>query len=159
MNPTQIDRVERRRRHDRDLERDQVGWLREFLRHFELAWQLLWDNRVPFTTKLVPMLAAFYLVSPIDFIPDALLGIGQVDDLVLVLVGLRMFISLCPPEIVSEYMKFGAPSEDRKGRTTGQDPEIIELEPRVPPENWQSATLRPSSRESGAIEKNANKDL
>ena len=113
---------------------------------------------MPFTTKLVPLLAAVYLVSPIDFIPDTLLGIGQVDDLVLVLMGLRMFISLCPPEIVSEYMKFSVPGEDRKGRVGEPDPEIIELEPRVPPENWQSATLRPSSDRSGAIEKSSNKE-
>jgi hypothetical protein len=104
------------------------------------------------------LLAAFYVISPIDIIPDALLGIGQVDDLLLVLIGMRMFISLCPPEIVSQYTKFGAGSGDRTDQAQGEAPEIVELEPRVPRENWESATLRATPRESGAIEKNANKD-
>jgi uncharacterized membrane protein YkvA (DUF1232 family) len=160
MGQTQMDRTDRQERSDRDSdrEREQVGWLREFLRHFELAWQLLWDNRVPLSTKLVPLLAALYVVSPFDLIPDALLGIGQVDDLVLVLLGMRMFISLCPPEIVSEYTRFSPPGRERQGGADVQDPDIIELEPRVPPDNWESATLRPNPRQSDAIAKNPNKD-
>jgi len=80
-----------------DQEKELLGWLKEFLSQFRVAWNLLWDSRVPLTTKLVPLLMVLYLLMPIDIIPDALLGLGQVDDLVLVLVGLRMFISLSPP--------------------------------------------------------------
>jgi len=36
-------------------------------------------------------------------VPDAFLGVGQMDDLVLLLVGLRVFISLCPLELVDEH--------------------------------------------------------
>ena len=63
-------------------------WLREFFSQFQLAWRLFWDERVPFGTKLIPLLTLFYLVMPIDLVPDAFLGVGQVDDLVLLLVGL-----------------------------------------------------------------------
>jgi uncharacterized membrane protein YkvA (DUF1232 family) len=164
MDETQMDRVPRRegleRTRDRDQrEREQLGWFREFLRSFELAWQLLWDNRVPLSTKLVPLLAVLYIVSPIDIIPDYLLGIGQVDDLLLAVIGMRMFISLAPPEVVAQYTKFGAASGDRTGEDDAEQPEIIEVEPRVPPDSWDSATLRPRDRKGGLMEKGGNKDL
>ena len=82
-----------------------MAWLREFFSQFGLAWRLFWDERVPFVTKLVPLLTLIYLVMPIDLIPDAFLGVGQMDDLVLLLVGLRVFISLCPLELVDEHKK------------------------------------------------------
>ncbi len=53
---------------------------------FELAWKLLWDRRVSFFTKWC-RLHLGYLLMPFDLVPDALLGLGQVDDLVVVLVG------------------------------------------------------------------------
>jgi uncharacterized membrane protein YkvA (DUF1232 family) len=82
---------------------DLMAWLREFLAQFGLAWKLFWDERVPFSTKLIPLLTLVYLFLPFDLVPDAFLGFGQMDDLVLLLVGLRVFISLCPKELVDEY--------------------------------------------------------
>jgi len=38
-----------------EQERELLGWLREFLSQFELAWKLLWDKRVSGFTKLVPL--------------------------------------------------------------------------------------------------------
>lgn len=163
MDETGMDRV--RQQGNRDgadpgaREREQLGWLREFLRQFELAWQLLWDARVPFSTKLVPLLTAFYFLSPIDIVPDAFLGLGQVDDLVVILIGLRMFISLCPPEIVSQYRKFGPADEHRDRQAEEEMPEIIEVETRIPGDPWQSATLHPNESNDHRIEKSGNKDL
>jgi uncharacterized membrane protein YkvA (DUF1232 family) len=90
-----------------------MAWLREFFSQFGLAWRLFWDERVPFGTKLVPLLTLFYLIMPIDLVPDAFLGMGQMDDLVLLLVGLRVFISLCPTDLVNEHRKvFGFGDKD-----------------------------------------------
>ena len=80
-----------------------MAWLREFFSQFGLAWRLFWDERVPFGTKVVPLLTLFYLLMPLDLVPDAFLGVGQMDDLVILLVGLRVFISLCPLELVDEH--------------------------------------------------------
>lgn len=110
-----------------EQERELLGWLREFFRQFELAWKLLWDGRVPLSTKLVPMLTLAYLILPVDFIPDVFVGFGQVDDLVIFLVGLRMFISLCPPAVVAEYNRLtGGREEDDDW--VDADVEIIELD-------------------------------
>ena len=123
-------RIERKGPHP-DKERELLGWLKEFLSQFELAWNLLWDSRVSWATKLVPFAVLAYLILPFDIVPDALLGLGQVDDLVLILVGLRMFISLCPPEVVAELQGPG----ERRAEDSWPTPveEIIDLEAEMPP--------------------------
>ena len=121
-----------RRKSPPDKERELLGWLREFLSQFELAWKLLWDQRVSFFTKLVPLSLLGYLLMPFDLVPDALLGIGQVDDLVVILVGLRMFISLCPPDVVADLQGLEvAPGED--DGTQQPVREIIDLESEMLP--------------------------
>jgi uncharacterized membrane protein YkvA (DUF1232 family) len=53
----------------------------ERLENLRVTWRLLRDpNVAPFAKKLLPILALVYLISPIDLIPDVLLGLGQVDD-------------------------------------------------------------------------------
>lgn len=80
-----------------------MGWLKDFFGQFRLAWELLWDGRVPFVTKLVPILTALYLLSPVDLIPDVALGLGQLDDLAILLIGMRLFVDVCPPALVTEH--------------------------------------------------------
>src|SRR5688572_7141849 len=46
----------------------------------KLGWRLLRDPRVPWIKNALPAFAALYLISPIDPIPDFLLGLGQLDD-------------------------------------------------------------------------------
>ena len=107
--------------------KDMLAWLREFFSQFGLAWQLFWDERVPFSTKLVPILTMLYLFVPIDLVPDAFLGVGQVDDLVILLVGLRLFISLCPLELVDEY-KHQSNNEKVDTNVIPDDATIIDLD-------------------------------
>ena len=45
-----------------------------------LGWRLLRDERVSALKFALPALLALYLVSPVDVIPDILLGPGQMDD-------------------------------------------------------------------------------
>ncbi|HEX2172936.1 MAG TPA: DUF1232 domain-containing protein [Dehalococcoidia bacterium] len=55
----------------------------------------LWlDPRVPLHLKVIPVIAALYLVAPIDLLPDLALGLGQIDDLGIVLIGLKVFSDL-----------------------------------------------------------------
>ncbi len=114
-----------------DQERELLGWLRDFLSQFELAWKLLWDRRVSFFTKLVPLALLGYLLMPFDLVPDALLGLGQVDDLVVVLVGMRMFVSLCPPDVVADL---GGVVVDEDEDLPSPVTEIVDLEPEMLPD-------------------------
>jgi uncharacterized membrane protein YkvA (DUF1232 family) len=61
-----------------------------------LAMRLFREPRVPMLLKSVPVLAALYVISPIDLVPDFLPGLGQLDDLGIILAALELFVRLCP---------------------------------------------------------------
>ena len=67
-----------------------------------LYWRLFRNWRVPILPKALLVLALVYVVSPLDVIPDFIPVIGEMDDIVVVLSGLWLFIRLCPPEVVRE---------------------------------------------------------
>ena len=67
-----------------------------------LYWRLFRDRRVPILPKSLLVLTLVYVVSPLDVIPDFIPVIGEMDDVVVVLSGLWLFIRLCPPEVVRE---------------------------------------------------------
>jgi uncharacterized membrane protein YkvA (DUF1232 family) len=76
------------------------------LRHLpnfaRLYWRLFRDRRVPILPKALLVLTLVYVVSPLDVMPDFIPVIGEMDDVVVVLSGLWLFIRLCPPEVVRE---------------------------------------------------------
>lgn len=99
---------------------DKAGLLTELLRTGQLAWKLLTDSRVPMLTKLVPLATLLYILSPIDLIPDVILGLGQLDDLAVLLLGVRGFIALAPSELVAWYrqqLDGGDPTAKTNGET------------------------------------------
>lgn len=79
------------------------GWLKDFFGQFQLAWRLLFDKRVAVVSKIIPLLTLLYVVFPFDPIPDLVLGLGQLDDVAILLIGLRLFVSLCPADLVDEH--------------------------------------------------------
>jgi len=104
-----------------------IGFWAGLVRHFRLAWRLLWDPRVPGWTKLVPFISLLYLISPIDFVPDWFLGVGQLDDLGILLAGVRLFTALSPEEIVLQHLAaMGFPVD--QWRTVEEEPPGIDAE-------------------------------
>jgi len=82
-----------------------LAWVQDAARQGRLAWRLFWDNRVPSWTKLIPSAVLVYVVSPVDFIPAAVMpGLGQLDDLAVMMLGLKLFIELAPPDVVREHL-------------------------------------------------------
>jgi uncharacterized membrane protein YkvA (DUF1232 family) len=79
----------------------QPGLLRILFSRARLAMRLLREPRVPILAKAVPLIAALYLVSPLDVVPDVFPLVGQIDDLTLILVALAVFLRLCPPAAVA----------------------------------------------------------
>lgn len=76
------------------------------LKQARLAWRLLRDARVPGWAKLVPVAGILYLLSPIDILPEAMLPlVGEVDDIVLLLMAVKLFIDLSPPGVVREHLR------------------------------------------------------
>jgi uncharacterized membrane protein YkvA (DUF1232 family) len=67
-----------------------------------IAWGLFRDHRVPLSLKAGILGVLAYVASPIDIIPDFIPGIGMVDDLVLLLAALEMFVRWAPADVVEE---------------------------------------------------------
>jgi uncharacterized membrane protein YkvA (DUF1232 family) len=76
-----------------------------FFRMLVLSLRLFVDLRVPIWSKLIPILVVLYILSPLDFIPDALPILGVTDDFGLFILGLDMFIRTARPEVVNRHMK------------------------------------------------------
>lgn len=69
----------------------------------KLLWRLARDPRVPARTKATLFLLGGYIASPIDLIPDALPGIGQLDDVAVIAFVLDQMLNRVPEEIVREH--------------------------------------------------------
>jgi uncharacterized membrane protein YkvA (DUF1232 family) len=97
-------------------------WLKDAVRQLRLAWRLLLDRRVPLWTKVVPPAALAYVLSPIDILPDLPpMGLNQLDDIAVVLLGIKLFIELAPPEVVREHLReLGARIEEWRVVDEGQ---------------------------------------
>jgi len=81
------------------------AWFRDAVRQVQLAWRLFLDQRVPLWTKVIPPAALGYVLFPLDILPDMALGLGQLDDAAVVLLGLKLFIELAPPKVVREHLR------------------------------------------------------
>ena len=61
------------------------------------------DPRVPWYAKMLALAVAGYALSPIDLIPDFILVLGYLDDLVIVPLGIWAVVSLIPAPVMTEY--------------------------------------------------------
>jgi uncharacterized membrane protein YkvA (DUF1232 family) len=93
-----------------------AGFLGGLIKQSRLAWRLLRDGRVPGWVKMIPFASLIYFLMPIDLIPDlALPGLGELDDLAILLLALKMFVDLSPASIVREHLEdlYGKPKRAR----------------------------------------------
>ena len=82
-----------------------AGFLREQWQNLRLIWRLIRDPQVPIYLKIIPAAAVFYLFLPIDLVPDFMLGLGQMDDLALLIAGAKTFTTLAPQHIVAAHLQ------------------------------------------------------
>ncbi len=78
-----------------------ITHLPSFVRVF---YRLMIDSRVSMLAKLVPPLGLLLLFTPpaleLDFIPIA----GELDWLLVIYITLKVFLWLCPPDVVREHV-------------------------------------------------------
>ncbi len=82
-----------------------ANFFRQLWDQVRLSWSLLKDSRVPILYKVIPFITIAYLLSPIDFIPDILVGLGWLDDIGLLLLGMSAFNNLAPGHVVAEHLR------------------------------------------------------
>jgi hypothetical protein len=89
-----------------------IMFLPQFVRVF---YRLMRDERVSVLAKAVPLLGMLALISPplleLDFIPI----IGELDWILVGFICLKIFIWLCPPDVVREHVSNVARGVQRQG--------------------------------------------
>ncbi len=78
-----------------------VAFLPQFARLF---YRLFTDARVPRLVKLVPVLGLFLAISPPNLELEIIPVFGELDFLLIAFVTLKVFIWLCPPDVVREHV-------------------------------------------------------
>lgn len=64
-----------------------------------LLYQMIVSNIVPIADKAIIIAALGYFISPLDIIPDIIIGTGFIDDVSVMLIALRQVIKNITPEI------------------------------------------------------------
>jgi uncharacterized membrane protein YkvA (DUF1232 family) len=97
--------------------------LREFVQQVKLVYHLMLDPRVHPLAKLIPIAAVAYVFLPVDLVPDIIPVLGQMDDAAIVMLGIRMFFEVAPPDVVREYLKrFARPLADNEWQVMADKP-------------------------------------
>lgn len=71
--------------------------------YLKLLYRLTRDNRVSIAEKALLLATAAYVVSPVDFLPDFIPFVGQIDDVLLVALVLKRFMNSASPQMLYEY--------------------------------------------------------
>ena len=81
-----------------------AGILAEIIKNIKLIWRLLNDGRISPWLKMIIPATLLYLLFPADIVPDIVPGLGQLDDIAVILLGLKFFVEMCPEEIVRQHL-------------------------------------------------------
>jgi uncharacterized membrane protein YkvA (DUF1232 family) len=75
-----------------------------FRQKLGLAWALMRDPRIPLLVRAIPVLLVLYLAMPLDFIPDFLPVIGQLDDLLILVIGVGLIVRFVPRAVLESQI-------------------------------------------------------
>jgi len=100
--------------------------LRTLVSHVRVSLRLLREPRVPLLLKLIPVLAGAYVISPLDFVPDVLPIIGQLDDIGIVFIALETFLRFSPADAVDFHRS--AVAEGRRFSPMPSGGDVIDAE-------------------------------
>jgi len=89
------------------------NWADIAQRDAHAAYLAAFDPRVPWYAKALALAAAAYAFSPIDLIPDFIPVIGQLDDILVVALGIALVVKLIPPEIMAEHRAAALAARER----------------------------------------------
>ncbi|MCW5863349.1 MAG: DUF1232 domain-containing protein [Anaerolineae bacterium] len=80
------------------------SFLGELMQQIKLVYYLIRDRDVPIYLKVLPFLGVLYVLFPIDIITDVIPVLGQIDDLMILTIGAKVFIELAPAHVVAKYI-------------------------------------------------------
>ena len=74
------------------------------------------DSRTPWYAKAWTALVVAYAISPIDLIPDFILVLGYLDDLIIVPAGIALALKLVPPDVMAQAQENARQATSPEGR-------------------------------------------
>ena len=78
-----------------------VMYLPQFVRVF---YRLMTDDRVPALAKMVPWMGLALMLTPPALELDMIPIVGELDWLLIAYLSLKVFIWLCPPDVVRQHV-------------------------------------------------------
>ncbi len=78
-----------------------VIFLPQFVRLF---YRLITDARVPMLAKMVPWMGLLLMVTPPALELDMIPIVGELDWILIGYLSLKVFIWICPPDVVREHV-------------------------------------------------------
>jgi uncharacterized membrane protein YkvA (DUF1232 family) len=94
------------------------SFLGDLMQQIKLVYYLVRDRDVPIYLKVLPFLGVLYVLFPIDIITDIVPVLGQIDDLMILTIGAKVFIEMAPAPVVAKYM----------AQMRGEGPAVLEGE-------------------------------
>jgi uncharacterized membrane protein YkvA (DUF1232 family) len=82
-----------------------VRLLRVLLRDGRLTWRLVRDPRTPLRAKLILVATVLFVVSPINWIPNFVPVLGQLEDVALLSLGMELFLRSVPEYLKAEHRR------------------------------------------------------
>ncbi|MGO8685798.1 MAG: YkvA family protein [Candidatus Dormibacteria bacterium] len=96
---------------------DRLRWLKNLFldlpRQLRLAYCLVRDPRVPIGPKAGVLAAVGLAINPVIDLPELIPLVGELDALAVSMLALRVFIALCPAEVVAEQERLIAEHRSR----------------------------------------------
>lgn len=79
--------------------------VRRLPKYLKLAANLARDGDVPKSAKAALAVGGAYTISPVDLVPGIIPVAGQLDDLVVLLLALRLATRACPPAVAAAHLE------------------------------------------------------
>ena len=92
------------------MKRSVMRVVRQIPSYLRLLVGLVWDRRVSRLDRFFVVAALAYIVSPLDFIPDVIPFLGQVDDVFLLMTALQRMVEHAGRGVLRDHWR-GAPEE------------------------------------------------
>lgn len=102
-----------RRRPRTGMKRSVMRVIRQIPAYLRLLVGLIGDRRVSRLDRFFVIAALTYIVSPLDFIPDVIPFLGQVDDVFLLMTALQRMVENAGPRVLLDHWR-GNPEEIRE---------------------------------------------
>jgi uncharacterized membrane protein YkvA (DUF1232 family) len=80
-----------------------ADWARSIRRDVRAVYLASRDPRTPWYAKAFAIGVAAYALSPIDLIPDFIPVLGQLDEVIILPLGIWLVLRMIPPEVMEEH--------------------------------------------------------